>query len=203
MGDRKVMSIFTKIANLFKRDNDDDSGDIDTATHTPAQVERPLSTDPMNPVQLFPDDECTDAEKSGLPAIQALLNKILMSKYADAFWDARGDAIDCNPYGLNGAQILAKLRDPINLTVNYYNDTALGDEVVDGFEEEDEPTTVHLHREAIIEYDFSIQDVCSLILHERSHCPTGSFYHNGNAREGNENTIPYLCNAMIDDWRDS
>ena len=156
-----------------------------------------LSTDPMSPIKLMDNPDNSMAEKIESPEIESLLNKILMSDYFLQFWKNQ-ERIDCNPDGLTGEQICAKLREPINLLVSYYDDD---DTIVDGYEEEDEPTEVHINEIAMKANDFSIQDKASLVLHERSHC--AGFFHDGNSAAGNEYTIPYLCNNAIDQWQSS
>jgi hypothetical protein len=152
-----------------------------------------------NPITLKPSDDCTDAEKSGLMDRQNLLNKIIMSKY---FEDAIMGFKTINMLNGNSrAEMLAKVRAPRTLTVDYYSDTDPDDENVDGYEEEDEENTVHMHREALQEFEFSIQDEVSCIAHELGHC--AGFSHRGNSPDAfNLTTVCYRINQAVDSWEE-
>lgn len=158
-----------------------------------------VEVDGENPITLVATSGCTDAEKAGLKSRQDMLNKVIVSKFFENTMKGFS-SVKCLPEGMSLDDFIRCVREPRTLQVDYYTDTDPDDENVDGYEEEDEPGVVHLHREALVEFEFSEQDEVSCMGHELGHVCGGT--HIGNSPTAfNLTTCCYRINQAIDAWR--
>jgi hypothetical protein len=142
-------------------------------------------------ITLTCDSTCTAAQRAEVPAIEAAMNQTLSSKCFEQFFEAPGLRIDLTG-GLTPAQIVAKLRTPSHLTLNYfYNGWPSKEE---GYESAQDFSVIHFN--SYFTDGWPICDKASLGDHEMSH--TKQFWHKGNLAAPNYFTVPYQVNHATD-----
>jgi hypothetical protein len=159
---------------------------------TPSVVPSPMPSPtgvPDKVITLKCDSSCSTSQLAELPAIEAAMNRTLLSACFSNYF-ASATRID-NNNGLTAAQIVAKLRIPTTLTLNYYWSRwskALGYESADDF------SVIHFNAAKM--GGWSACEKASVGAHEFSH--TKNFFHNGNSAAPNYYTVPYTVNHAFD-----
>lgn len=145
----------------------------------------------QGPITLVCDEKCTSSEKVKIKEIEKKVNETLMSKCLEEYLLSPERVFNM----LEGSpkEMLAKMREPAIMLVNYYSSLNV---FVLGYEVGGE-AVVHLNRIAVAYYGFDICDEASVAVHEASHAK--GFLHRGNSPNAyNQKTVPYTLNHAFD-----
>lgn len=181
-----VLLFFTGCASLPPQS--DSSSPIILTTPSPIPIGGGVVS---KTITLKCDSSCTDEEEAQLPFIENTMNEIIGGLQIIQYFYTPGLKID-NSNGLSIDQIIAKLREPSVLTVNYYRSTFPSK--ANGYESASDFSIIHLNRRNV--WNWSICDKAGLAAHEMSH--TKKFFHNGNYAGPNQNTVPYHMDHLFE-----
>lgn len=165
-----------------------------TPTPKPQPTVTPSPVPTQKIVTLKCDSGCTDIQAAQIPAIEAVMNRTLSGQcFADYIRSrTRIDYTKDTP-----DQIIAKLRAPISLTVNYYWRKYSTWPVLardEGYEDANDFGVIHMNYYKT--QAWPIERLASLALHEMSHAK--SYWHQGNSPGPNYYSLPYTLNHMCE-----
>lgn len=149
---------------------------------------------PTKVITLSCDDTCHSDERAQIPALENAINQTLLSSCFENYFKTPGKRLD-NTNGLTPDRIVAKLREPASMTVNYFEKHFSREE---GYESADDFSVIHMNRVFTSTWDLCY--IASLAAHEFSH--TKGFFHNGNLAAPNYFTIPYMINHAFEPKED-